>query len=96
MGLARIGETCEGLVASGRRPETPAAVISRATLPDERFVLGTLADVAERARAEGLEAPALLIVGEVVARRVAPVVAASEAAARWAPSVSPSSARRAP
>jgi len=70
MGLGRIEATCSALVAGGRAPETPAAVVSRATLPDERVVVGTLADVAARVRDAGLEPPALLIVGDVVARRV--------------------------
>jgi siroheme synthase len=70
MGLGRIEGTCAALVAAGRSPRTPAAVISHATLTDERIVLGTLADVAERTRIAGLEAPALLVVGEVVERRV--------------------------
>lgn len=70
MGLARIEATCVALVAGGRSPETPAAVVSRATLPDERVVVGTLADIAARVREACLEAPALLVVGEVVARRV--------------------------
>lgn len=70
MGLGRLEATCAALVTAGRPPATPAAVVSRATLPDERVVTGTLADVAALARAAGLEAPALLIVGEVVGRRV--------------------------
>jgi uroporphyrin-III C-methyltransferase len=70
MGLGRLAATCEALVTGGRDASTPAAVISRATLPDERVVIGTLADVAERARVAGLEAPALLVVGDVVTRRV--------------------------
>jgi uroporphyrin-III C-methyltransferase len=80
MGLGRIDATCAALVAGGRSPGTPAAVVSRATLPDERIVVGTLADVAERVRAAGLVAPALLVVGEVVARRVvSPAVPSADA-----------------
>jgi uroporphyrin-III C-methyltransferase / precorrin-2 dehydrogenase / sirohydrochlorin ferrochelatase len=71
MGLARLDATCASLVSGGRAPGTPAAAVSRATLADERVVVGTLADIAARARDACLEAPALLIVGEVVARRVA-------------------------
>jgi len=70
MGLGRLEATCDALVAAGRLAETPAVVISRATLEDQRVVVGTLADVAERARADRLQAPAILVVGEVVARRV--------------------------
>jgi uroporphyrin-III C-methyltransferase len=83
MGLARIEETCAALVASGRRPDTPAAVVSRATLPGEVLVVGTLADIAVRARDAALEAPAVLFVGDVVSRRVVPVPAC-EAAVRAA------------
>lgn len=70
MGLGRLAETCAALVASGRDASTPAAVIARATRPDQKVVSGTLADIAERARAEQVEAPALFIVGEVVAHAV--------------------------
>ena len=70
MGLSRIEATCASLVAGGRAPETPAAVISRATMTGERAVIGTLADIAHRVRDAGQDAPALLVVGEVVARRV--------------------------
>jgi uroporphyrin-III C-methyltransferase len=70
MGLGRLEATCEALVRGGRAPTTPAAVVSRATLPDERVVVGTLGDLAELVRAADLPAPALLVVGDVVAQRV--------------------------
>jgi uroporphyrin-III C-methyltransferase len=70
MGLGRIQETCSALVDAGRAASTPAAVVSRATLPGERVVVGTLADVVSIAHAAGIESPALLVVGEVIARRV--------------------------
>jgi uroporphyrin-III C-methyltransferase len=70
MALGRIEETCAGLVASGRTADTPAAVVSRASLPDARVVTGTLGDLGARVREAALRAPALLIVGDVVARQV--------------------------
>ena len=75
MGLGRIEALCASLVAGGRASSTPAAVVSRATLPDERVVVSTLEDIAGAAREAHVEAPALLIVGEVVARRVLSVEA---------------------
>jgi precorrin-4 methylase len=39
-------------------------------MPDAQVVVGTLADIAPRVREAGVQAPALLIVGDVVARRV--------------------------
>ena len=70
MGLARIAETCAALVASSRAAGTPVAVVARATLPDERVVIGTLADIASKVDALAVQGPAVVIVGEVVARRV--------------------------
>jgi uroporphyrin-III C-methyltransferase/precorrin-2 dehydrogenase/sirohydrochlorin ferrochelatase len=70
MGLGRLAETCAGLITAGRAPTTPAAVVSRATQPDERVLVGTLADLPALVQAAALEAPALLLVGNVVARRV--------------------------
>ncbi len=84
MGLGRLEATCAALVAGGRSPQTPAAVVSKATLPDSRLVVGTLETIAARVREAGLEAPALLVVGEVVARRVESPAIADEAAARLA------------
>jgi uroporphyrin-III C-methyltransferase/precorrin-2 dehydrogenase/sirohydrochlorin ferrochelatase len=71
MGVAHLDRTFASLIANGRSPSTPAAVISRATLLDERVVTGTLADLAELARAENLPTPAIVIVGEVVAQAIA-------------------------
>ncbi len=65
MGLAHLGEIAGGLIAAGKDPRTPAAVVSRGTLPQGRSVSGELHEVA--ALAEGLESPALLVVGDVVA-----------------------------
>ena len=64
MGLAHLAEIADGLVAAGKDPRTPAAVVSQGTLPDARSVGGELREIA--ALAEGLESPALLVVGDVV------------------------------
>jgi uroporphyrin-III C-methyltransferase len=65
MGLAHLAAIAAGLLAAGKDPSTPAAVVSRGTLPDGRSVSGELHEIA--ALAEGLGSPALLVVGEVVA-----------------------------
>jgi siroheme synthase len=52
----------------------PAAVISSATLPGERNVRGPLSEIARLADQAGIGAPAVLIVGEVVA--AAPILKA--------------------
>jgi len=47
-------------------PKTPAAVIYHASWPDEKIVRGTVADIAGKARAAGIEKTALIIIGDVV------------------------------
>ena len=65
MGLAHLAAIADGLIAAGKDPHTPAAVVSRGTLPDGRSACGELREIA--ALADGLESPALLVVGDVVA-----------------------------
>ena len=69
MGVERLPEIVAALRAGGRSPHTPVAVIAQGTLPEQRTVTGTLADIAERARAAGIQPPAITVVGEVVALR---------------------------
>ena len=69
MGVGRIEAITDALVAGGRDPATPSALIHAATTPAQRVAEAPLGDIAEVARAEGIEAPALLVVGEVVRLR---------------------------
>lgn len=46
-------------------PDTPVAVVQKASWPDEKKVLGTLADIADKVAAAGITKTALIIVGEV-------------------------------
>jgi uroporphyrinogen III methyltransferase / synthase len=69
MGVRNLPLICERLIACGRSPETPAALISNGTSPAQRTVTGTLADIVERVEASGLKPPAVIVVGEVVALR---------------------------
>lgn len=71
MGLGRLASTVRQLVAMGRAPSTPVAVVSHATMPTERTVIATLATIEEAMNEAKLEPPALIIVGDVVARAVA-------------------------
>jgi precorrin-4 methylase len=47
----------------------PAAVVQQATLPQQRVITGTLADLADRVEGSGLKPPTLVIVGDVVKLR---------------------------
>jgi uroporphyrin-III C-methyltransferase len=65
MGLNHLPEIVAGLVAGGKDPQTPAAVVSDGTRPDGQAVTSTLAELPELV--DGLVSPALLVVGDVVA-----------------------------
>lgn len=69
MGLAAIAEITAALVAGGLAPSTPAAVIASATTPEERILVADLGTLAARVAAEGIRAPALIVVGGIVALR---------------------------
>jgi len=65
MALAGLPEIARRLIAHGRPPDTPAAVISSGTTDAQELAAAPLAEIAEAAA--GLEPPALVVVGEVVA-----------------------------
>ncbi len=65
MGMSRLEDICQQLIAHGRSADTPAAVVMNASHPEQRMVLATLADLPERARLAGLAAPSLIAIGEV-------------------------------
>jgi len=67
MGLESAADVRDRLLADGLDGETPAAIVSRGTRPDQEVVITELARLPE-ATAE-VEAPALLVVGTVVALR---------------------------
>jgi uroporphyrinogen III methyltransferase / synthase len=69
MGLRKLDSLMQRLIEHGRDPATPAAVVSCASLPGQRTVVGRVNSIAELAQRAGLDMPALTIVGPVVALR---------------------------
>jgi len=69
MAVRTLPRIADRLVAGGRSPDEPVAVVERGTLPGQRTLVGTLADVAERAERERIRAPAITLVGEVARLR---------------------------
>jgi len=64
MGTINAAEISRQLIEHGRSPLTPAAVVSRGTRPDQQVYAGTLEQL--DSLAQQAQAPALLIIGEVV------------------------------
>lgn len=69
MGLNRLAQITQALIAAGKPPQTPAAVVSRATTPAQVTLCGTLADLAHKADEAKLHAPSVIIVGDCVRQR---------------------------
>ena len=67
MAVENAAAIAQRLVAAGRDPDTPTAVLVEGTMPAERTVLTTLADLGEALTRQGLRPPAIIVVGEVVA-----------------------------
>ncbi|MHC4712384.1 MAG: uroporphyrinogen-III C-methyltransferase [Planctomycetota bacterium] len=68
MGRANMPEVVARLVEAGHDNATPAAVVECATLPSQRTVTGTLADICRRADEAGIQAPCITIIGAPAAK----------------------------
>ncbi len=66
MGVSQAERIAERLVAHGRRPATPVALVENGTRQGERVIVGKLGELAALVEAHGIGAPALIVVGEVV------------------------------
>jgi uroporphyrinogen III methyltransferase / synthase len=69
MGVKRLGDNAAALIAAGRDADEPAAAVERGTMEGQRTVVATLGTLAEAVERERVKAPALIVVGPVVARR---------------------------
>lgn len=69
MGVKKLPLIAERLIGAGRDAEQPAAVVASGSLPGQRVVGGTLADIADRAAEAQLRPPAITLIGPVAALR---------------------------
>ena len=66
MGLAKLEEFRDKLIAAGLAPTSPALAISKGTTPEERRCFATLGTLPEKVAQAGLESPVLVTLGRVV------------------------------
>jgi len=66
MGLVGLKDICESLIAHGREPATPVALIERGTTQQQRVLIADLATIAALVESQEVHAPTLFIVGDVV------------------------------
>ncbi|WP_049985654.1 uroporphyrinogen-III C-methyltransferase [Halobellus rufus] len=69
MGVGKLPQYTAALREAGMAPETPVALIERATWPEMRVASGTLENIVDVRDAEGIEPPAITVIGEVAATR---------------------------
>jgi uroporphyrin-III C-methyltransferase len=69
MGIKRLKENVDALLANGKPPETPVAIIERGTTGKERITSGTLGNIVSMAELRGVKSPAIIVIGEVVGLR---------------------------
>ena len=81
MGADRAEETAARLIAAGRSPSTPVALVENGSRPDERVLTGRLDGLGALVRGAGLTGPALLFVGETAAFSAAQLDVRAEFAA---------------
>jgi uroporphyrinogen III methyltransferase/synthase len=69
MAMARLDRITAMLLARGKAPDTPTAVVYRATTPMQRTLIAPLGKLAEEVRAAQLTSPAVIVIGPVVHHR---------------------------
>jgi uroporphyrin-III C-methyltransferase len=69
MGLNHLARIAARLIAAGRPPGEPVAIVSKATTPAQRVLVSALAEAASDAAAAQIEGPTIIVIGEVVRLR---------------------------
>jgi uroporphyrin-III C-methyltransferase len=67
MGITNIESIVEQLLSAGLLPDTPAAAVANGTLPEQRSVITTIAELPVAVSRLAIKSPAIVIVGQVVA-----------------------------
>jgi uroporphyrin-III C-methyltransferase len=67
MGVTRLPEYTAALLDAGMDPETPVAMVERATRPSQQVATGTLDTIVEARDVVGIEPPAVTVIGDVAA-----------------------------
>jgi len=65
MALSKISEIARLLLAAGRPSTEPVAVVTHATMPHQRVLIGSLGSIAEEVARAQLEPPSIIVIGQV-------------------------------
>jgi len=80
MGMSNLERNAKRLIKYGKDPETPVAIIERGCRKEQRVVIGSLVAISKIVKQEGVKAPAVIVIGDVVKLRdkLAPFLDISE------------------
>ena len=70
MGVRQLPAICDALLDAGMDPDTPAAAVADAGLPDQRSVTGPVRSISELTAAAGIGSPAIIVIGGVAGFRI--------------------------
>ena len=71
MAMANLPKIAAALIAAGTAPDMPVAIVVRASTPDQRTLVTTLATAHADAEAAGFEAPAIIAIGAIAGLKAA-------------------------
>jgi uroporphyrinogen III methyltransferase / synthase len=70
MGVSNLPSICDRLIRHGRSPDTPVALIRWGTRAEQETLTGTLGDITRQVKENGFRPPAVIVVGDVVRKRM--------------------------
>lgn len=65
MGVSALPDICRGLLEAGMEPGMPAAVLQKGTTAGQKRIVATVSTLEEEVRKQGIETPAIIVVGKV-------------------------------
>lgn len=67
MGATALEDICRGLLAAGMQPDMPAAILQKGTTAEQKRIIATVSTLGEEVKRQGIETPAIIVVGQVCA-----------------------------
>ncbi|MBS6161397.1 MAG: uroporphyrinogen-III C-methyltransferase [Firmicutes bacterium] len=67
MGVSALSDICQALLEAGMSPHMPAAILQKGTTAGQKRIVATVSTLEEEVRKQGIETPAIIVVGKVCA-----------------------------
>ena len=67
MGVSALEDICNSLLQAGMDEKMPAAILQKGTTAGQKRIVATVSTLAEEVKKQGIETPAIIVVGKVCA-----------------------------